>query len=194
MKLFNYLPKGIEKFEPISDIVGLYTCGPTVYDFVHIGNWRTFVFEDILKRVLMFNGYKVKHVMNITDIDDKIIKASRDQRIAFSEITAKYERAFFEDIEKLNIIKADVYPRAMELIDSMIRIIETLIDRGIAYKADDGVYFSVEKFADYGKLSQLEKRQLKKGARIASDLYDKESWSDFALWKFPKGDDPSWDA
>src|SRR3989344_7156373 len=159
MKLFNYLPKGIEKFEPLSSVVGLYTCGPTVYDFVHIGNWRTFIFEDILKRVLLFNGFKVKHIMNITDIDDKILASSRNQRIAFSEIAQKYERAFFEDLKKLNIIKADVYPRATENISLMIRIIRELLDKGFAYGTDDGVYFDISKFENYGKLSNLSKRK-----------------------------------
>src|SRR3989339_1426730 len=125
MQIFNYLTRKIEPFDKRKgEEVGLYTCGPTVYDYVHIGNWRTFVFEDILKRVLFFNGYKVKHVMNITDIDDKIIKASRSQRLAFREIASKYEKAFFDVLAKLNIIKADIYPRATENISSMIQIIE----------------------------------------------------------------------
>lgn len=205
IKLYNFLTRQIEEFKPLGKTVGIYTCGPTVYDFVHIGNWRTFVFEDVLKRTLLFGGYQVKHIMNITDIDDKIIKASGDQGVEFSEITRKYEKIFFEEITKLNIIKAQTYCRATEHISSMIQIIELLISKGIAYRGEDGVYFSVEKFKNYGKLSQLEKRQLKKGARISSDLYDKESWSDFALWKFPssrkategqvkRDDEPSWDA
>lgn len=187
IKLYNFLSRKIEEFKPIGNVVGLYTCGPTVYDFVHIGNWRTFVFEDILKRVLIFNGYKVKHVMNITDIDDKIIKASSVQRLAFSEIASKYEKAFFGDLVKLNIVRADEYPRATDHITPMIQIIGVLLKNGFAYKAGDGVYFSVEKFKDYGKLSGLVRRNLKKGARIDSDQYDKEAWADFALWKFSKG-------
>ncbi|MDO8486877.1 MAG: cysteine--tRNA ligase [Candidatus Curtissbacteria bacterium] len=195
MKLYNYLSKKVEEFKPIVDgKVGMYTCGPTVYDYVHIGNWRTFVFEDVLKKALTFDGYKVNHVMNITDIDDKIIKRARDESLELRDLTAKYERAFFEDLEKLNILRANEYPRATENITTMIRIIVVLLDKGFAYKADDGVYFSVEKFPDYGKLSGLEKRQLKKGARINDDLYDKESWSDFALWKNKKDREPSWPA
>lgn len=187
VKLFNYLSRKVEEFKPINGKkVGMYTCGPTVYDYVHIGNWRTFVFEDVLKRVLKFNGYKVTHVMNITDIDDKIIKKASEAKVDFKIITQKYEKAFMQDISKFNIIPADFYPRATENITSMIRIIEVLLEKGIAYKAEDGIYFSVEKFPSYGKLSGLEKRQLKKGARINDDLYDKESWSDFALWKFPQ--------
>src|SRR3989344_2153736 len=205
--LYNYILRKVEEFKPIGKTVGLYTCGPTVYDLVHIGNWRTFVFEDILKRVLVFNGYKVKHVMNITDIDDKIIKASSDQHLAFSEIGAKYEKGFFEDLKKLNIIRADFYPRATENISSMVQTIELLLRKDYAYKTEDGVYFSVEKFKNYGRLSRLSKAGLKKGARINADLYDKENWSDFALWKFPStslrtsphpssnpGLEPSWEA
>ena len=212
LKLYNFLSRKVEEFKPIRETVGLYTCGPTVYDYVHIGNWRTFVFEDILKRALLFNGYKVKHVMNITDIDDKIIKASRNQRLAFREIADKYEKAFFDDLAKLNIIKADIYPRATENISSMIQIIELLISKGFAYKTDDGVYFAIGKFKNYGELSNLSKRKIKTGARVAVDQYDKDQPADFALWKFPSGNtpgvnqaeslrtpgvsqvDPSWDA
>lgn len=204
LKLYNYLSRETEEFNPISGKkVGIYTCGPTVYDFVHIGNWRTFVFEDILKRVLKVDGYKVTHVMNITDIDDKIIRKANEQRVDFAKITKKYEQFFFDDLEKLNILKADFYPKATQSINSMIRIIELLLKKGVAYKAEDGIYFSVEKYPSYGKLSGLEKRKLKKGARVNDDLYDKESWSDFALWKFPSTRsarsgqvviEPGWDA
>ena len=174
--------------------IGLYTCGPTVYDFVHIGNWRTFTFEDVLKRALQFNGFQVTHVMNFTDIDDKIIKRSREEGIELSELTQKYETAFREDLGKINILPADFYTRATEYIPQMLELIQKLLDRGIAYKADDGIYFSVEKFSDYGKLSGLRKVDLKKGARVNDDLYDKESWSDFVLWKFKKEGEPSWSA
>lgn len=205
LKFYNYLTRKVESFDKsVVSTVGLYTCGPTVYDYVHIGNWRTFVFEDVLKRVLVFNGYKVKHIMNLTDIDDKIIKKAQELKIPINDLTNKYSYSFFEDLEKLNIERADLYPRATGSIDSMIRLIETLLKKGFAYKGEDGVYFSVEKFRNYGKLSQLEKRNLKKGARVASDEYDKESWTDFALWKFPtplklrgagkRQGEPSWDA
>lgn len=204
MELYNFLTRKIEEFKPIGETVGLYTCGPTVYDYVHIGNWRTFVFEDILKRVLIFNEYQIKHVMNLTDVDDKIIKKSQEQKIAMKELTDKYADAFFDDLSKLNILTADLYPRATDehYISSMIQIIELLLEKGIAYRSDDGVYFSVEKFGDYGKLSGLEKQHLKKGARVNDDEYDKENWSDFALWKFPSARsarsgralEPSWEA
>ncbi len=200
LKLYNYLSRKDEEFTPIGDVVGLYTCGPTVYDYVHIGNWRTFVFEDILKRVLLFNGYRVKHVMNLTDVDDKIIKKAHEQNIPISTLTDKYAYAFMEDLGKLNIIHADVYPRATGTITSMVRLVEKLLAKGFAYKGDDGIYFSVEKFKGYGKLSGLDRKNLKKGARVASDEYDKEAWTDFALWKFPPSHEvsegklePSWD-
>lgn len=196
LRLFNYLSRSVEEFKPAGKTVGLYTCGPTVYDYVHIGNWRTFVFEDILKRVLVFNGHDVKHVMNLTDIDDKIIKKAQDQKVDYAEITNKYSDAFKADLSKLNIIPADVYPRATDkkYMDKMIDLIQKLMDKGVAYKGDDGIYFSVEKFPNYGKLSGLDKKNLKKGARVNSDEYDKDSWMDFALWKFKREDEPSWKA
>src|SRR3989304_1079473 len=150
MRLYNYLTRKIEPFDKRHGAeVGLYTCGPTVYDNVHIGNWRTFVFEDVLKRVLEFNGYKVKHVMNITDIEDKIFKKAQEEKVAIEQITKKYEKAFLADLEKLNIRKADIYPKATENINSMIQIIGVLLKKDFAYKGDDGVYFSVEKFTPY---------------------------------------------
>ncbi|MBI4037573.1 cysteine--tRNA ligase [Candidatus Curtissbacteria bacterium] len=203
MKLYNFLSRQIEEFKPIGKTVNLYTCGPTVYDYVHIGNWRTFVFEDILKRVLTFNDYEVKHVMNLTDIDDKIIIKANEKKIPIQEFTEKYAKAFFADLSKLNILPADIYPRATESIDSMVDLIQKLLNKGIAYKGEDGIYFSVEKFPGYGKLSGLDRKNLKRGARVDSDEYDKESWTDFALWKFPPSHkasegkslrEPSWDA
>ena len=195
VRIYNYLTREVEELKPINEgQIGLYTCGPTVYDFVHIGNWRTFTFEDVLKRALQFNGFQVTHVMNFTDIDDKIIKRSREEGIELSELTQKYETAFREDLGKINILPADFYTRATEYIPQMLELIQKLLDRGIAYKADDGIYFSVEKFSDYGKLSGLRKVDLKKGARVNDDLYDKESWSDFVLWKFKKEGEPSWSA
>lgn len=197
IKLYNYLNRTVEDFDkkPV-EAVGLYTCGPTVYDFVHIGNWRTFVFEDVLKRVLKFSGLEVKHVMNLTDIDDKIINKSRDLNITHTELTNKYADAFMADLAKLNIIPADVYPRATDekYMKKMTSLISRLLEKGVAYKGDDGVYFSVEKFKNYGKLSGLDRNNLKKGARVASDEYDKESWTDFALWKFKREGEPSWKA
>ena len=195
MQLFNYLTRKVEPFDKRQEEeVGLYTCGPTVYDYVHIGNWRTFVFEDVLKRVLKFNNYKVKHVMNITDIEDKIFKKAQEEKVSIEQITKKYEKFFFDDLEKLNIQKADIYPRATDNINSMIQIIGVLLKKGFAYKGDDGVYLSVEKFTPYGRLSGLDKKNLKKGARVNNDEYDKESWADFVLWKKSKLGEPEFDA
>src|SRR3990167_5062602 len=195
MQLFNYLTRKVEPFDKRQEEeVGLYTCGPTVYDYVHIGNCRTFVFEDVLKRVLKFNNYKVKHVMNITDIEDKIFKKAQEEKVSIEQITKKYEKFFFDDLEKLNIQKADIYPRATDNINSMIQIIGVLLKKGFAYKGDDGVYLSVEKFTPYGRLSGLDKKNLKKGARVNNDEYDKESWADFVLWKKSKLGEPEFDA
>ena len=195
MQLFNYLTRKVEPFDKRQEEeVGLYTCGPTVYDYVHIGNCRTFVFEDVLKRVLKFNNYKVKHVMNITDIEDKILKKAQEEKVSIEQITKKYEKFFFDDLEKLNIQKADIYPRATDNINSMIQIIGVLLKKGFAYKGDDGVYLSVEKFTPYGRLSGLDKKNLKKGARVNNDEYDKESWADFVLWKKSKLGEPEFDA
>lgn len=183
---FNYLTRQIEEFKPISHgEVGLYTCGPTVYDFVHIGNWRTFVFEDVLKRVLAFDGYKVRHVMNLTDIDDKILKKVEEQKTDIKSLTNKYADAFFADLAKLNIIPADVYPRATDAkyIGAMIDLVAKLLERKIAYEKDGSVYFSIEKFPKYGALSGTNIKGVKAGARVDVDEYDKENPQDFVLWK-----------
>lgn len=195
LKFYNFLTRKIEDFKPLNPLdVTLYTCGPTVYDFVHIGNWRTFIFEDVLRRTLEFAGFKVKHVMNITDIDDKIIAVARSQRLEIGELAAKYEKSFFEGLVKLNIKRANFYPKASQHITSIIRLIEVLMEKRFAYKTSDGVYFKIENFPNYGKLSRLSKRKIKVGARIAADLYEKDQPSDFALWKFEKSGEPSWDA
>ena len=194
MQLFNYLTRKIEPFGSKGKEVSLYTCGPTVYDYVHIGNWRTFIFEDILKRVLKFNGYKVKHVMNITDIEDKIFKRAQKEKVSIEQITKKYERAFLADLEKLNIQKADVYPRATESIDSIIALVVKLLDKGVAYKKEGSVYFSISKFGAYGKLSGTNVLGIKAGARVDVDEYGKDNPSDFALWKKSKKGEVEFDA
>ena len=188
LKLYNFLSRKVEDFKPIGDVVGLYTCGPTVYNFVHIGNWRTFVFEDVLKRALLFNGYKVKHVMNITDIDDKIIKKAGEERIPINELTKEYTDAFFADLGRLNILPADEYPQATEHIDSMLKMIGKLVERGLAYVKDGSVYFSITKFKGYGKLSGTNIKGVKAGARVDVDEYDKDNPQDFVLWKKSTGD------
>src|SRR3989304_7705072 len=165
LKLYNTLSRKVEEFTPLNPPkVGIYTCGPTTYDFAHIGNLRTYIFEDILQRILEANGFEVKRVMNITDIDDKIIKGAKEKNLSISEFSAPFEQAFFQDLEKLNIKPANVFPKATEHIGHMIKYIEELIKKGLAYVEKDGsVYFDISKFPGYGKLSGLEKRTLKPG-------------------------------
>jgi cysteinyl-tRNA synthetase len=183
--LFNTLTRKKEAFNPlVAGKVKLYTCGPTVYDYAHIGNFRAFLFEDLLKRWLTYRGYKVTHIMNLTDIDDKTIKGSQKQGIPLRQFTEFYVKAFFEDIKALNILPADVYPKATENIPEMIALIKTLMAKGVAYRGEDGsIYFSVTKFPEYGKLSHLKVCELKAGARVCQDEYAKEEAQDFALWK-----------
>jgi cysteinyl-tRNA synthetase len=185
LSFHNSLTRSIEPFIPHSpDIVKIYTCGPTVYDFAHIGNFRAYVVEDLLRRVLKWAGYSILQVMNITDIDDKIIKASRKEGIGLGEFTKRYSDAFFEDIEKLNIERAEYYPKATDHIPEIVAIIKDLLQKKAAYRGEDGsCYFSIAAFSDYGKLAHLDKSELMIGARIQHDEYDKEKAADFALWK-----------
>ena len=185
LRLYNYLTRKIEEFTSLNPPkVGMYTCGPTTYDFVHIGNLRTFIFEDILQRVLEEAGFDINRVMNITDIDDKIITGSRVKGIGISEFSKPFEEAFFKDLEKLNIKFANVYPKATEHIGHMIKYIEELIKKDLAYMEEDGsVYFDISKFPEYGKLSGLKGQTLKPGVRVKADEYTKDDVSDFALWK-----------
>ncbi|MBI4143399.1 cysteine--tRNA ligase [Candidatus Woesearchaeota archaeon] len=158
--------------------------GHSVYDFAHIGNFRAYICSDILKRYLKYSGFKVRHVMNITDVDDKTIKGANNEGIALKEYTGRYEKAFFEDIDALNIDKADVYPRATEHIKEMAEIIEKLLKDKTAYKSEDGsIYFDISNFKDYGKLSHTKLAELKEGARVKQDSYEKGEAKDFALWK-----------
>ena len=185
LKLYNTLTRKKELFNPLKDnIVGIYSCGPTVYDFAHIGNYRAYLATDILKRYLRHKGFKVKHVMNITDVDDKTIASSQKEGIPLNKYTERYAKAFFEDIKTLNIEEADVYPRATENIKEMAALIKKLVDKGYAYKNDEGsVYYDISKFKNYGKLSHTKIKELKVGARVSQDSYDKEHANDFALWK-----------
>lgn len=183
--LYNTLGRKKELFVPIDPPhVGMYSCGPTVYDYQHIGNFRTMTLSDTLRRVLLFNSYSVKSVMNITDIDDKIIKGASQKNLPIGEFSKQYTQKFFEDLQKLNILPADVNPRATDYIAKMIEYIKSLIDKGLGYVEKDGsVYFDISKFPNYGKLSGLDKRELKTGTRTLSDEYTKENIQDFALWK-----------
>ncbi len=185
LKLFNTLTKKKETFKPLKDkIVNMYSCGPTVYDFAHIGNFRAYIFNDILKRYLEYKGFKVKHVMNLTDVDDKTIRGAHAFKISLAEFTKKYSDAFFEDIKTLNIKPASVYPRATMHIQDMVGIIKQLMRKGIAYRGEDeSIYYNIRKFKSYGKLSGLHLKGLKAGARVKQDQYTKEDAQDFALWK-----------
>jgi cysteinyl-tRNA synthetase len=187
LKIFNTLTREKQEIIPFNkDKITLYTCGPTVYDYAHIGNFRTYIFEDLLKRTLVYFGYKVKHVMNITDVDDKTIQGALNKKLSLQEYTDKYTEAFFEDLKTLKISPADEYPRATKYIKEMIKIIEELIKKKIAYRGNDGsIYFSIRHYPSYGKLSHLNLTDLKEGAseRVATDEYDKENVSDFVLWK-----------
>jgi len=194
IRFFNTLGGMIEPFNPIQKgTVRLYTCGPTVYDYAHIGNYRAYMFEDLLKRFLQFMGYNVIHVMNITDVDDKTIKGANAQGVSLGEYTEKYVQAFFAGLDILNIARADYYPRATENIQEMAAMVKGLYDRGFAYERDGNYYFNISKFEDYGKLSNINQEELKTGVRIDSDEYEKESVHDFALWKAKKAGEPYWE-
>ncbi len=180
----NSMSRVKEEFKPIiPGTVRMYTCGPTVYDFAHIGNFRAYTFEDLLRRYLKYKGYQVTQVMNLTDVDDKTIRDSRAQGITLKQHTAKFEKAFFEDLNSLRIEPAEHYPAATDHVPEMIVIIKKLIEKGLAYQADGSWYFKISAFPDYGKLAHLDKSGMKAGARVAADEYEKESVSDFALWK-----------
>lgn len=182
LRFFNSLGKKIEEFSSIKPgKIEMYTCGPTVYNYGHIGNFRTFVFQDILRRYLKYKGYKITQVMNITDIDDKTIKGAQKERKSLKEYTQKYIKAFFKDLELLNIEKAEYYPKATEHIDEIIKIVNKLIEKGFAYNREGSVYFDVSKFNEYGKLSGVKNDNTSK-SRIINDEY-KDEVRDFALWK-----------
>jgi cysteinyl-tRNA synthetase len=185
ISFFNTLTRQKEPFKPIEKRkVRMYTCGPTVYDFAHIGNFRAFLFEDLLKRWLKHQGFKVTHVMNVTDVDDKTIRGSQKQQTPLGQYTEYYTKAFFEDVTVLNIEPADYYPRATEHIPEMVSLIRKLIEKGYAYKGEDGsIYYAIDKFKNYGKLSRIKVQELKVGARVKVDEYAKEEAQDFALWK-----------
>jgi len=195
LKLYNTLTRKKEIFKPLkkgkNKEVGMYICGLTVYDYGHIGNFRAFVFSDLLRRYLEYKDYKVKKIVNITDVDDKTIKKSIDKGKSLKEFTGRYEKAFFEDEKKVNIKPAFFYPRATEHIKEMTELIDKLLKKRIAYKASDGIYFNIKKFKNYGKLSGFKIEKLKTGAsgRVLKDEYDKENVKDFALWKFYDNED-----
>ena len=200
LHLFNTMSREKEQFVPLrKGKVGMYTCGPTVYNYPHIGNYRAYAFGDLLKRYLRFKGFKVNHVMNITDVEDKTIRDSRKEGVTLREFTTRYTQAFFEDLHALHITDADTFCKATDYINDMIALVSKLLDKGLAYKGEDGsVYYKVSAFKDYGRLAHLNVDDLKAGAsgRVKADEYTKENVHDFALWKaYSKEDgDVAWDA
>jgi len=200
LTLYNTLTRRQEPFTPLAPPqVTMYVCGPTIYNYAHVGNFRTFVFGDLLRRYLEFSGFRVFQVMNLTDVDDRTIAAAAKAGVPLGEHTEPFATAFFEDRDYLRIKPADVYPRATAYIEPMVRLVESLLERGLAYLGDDGsVYYAVSRFPTYGRLSQLERRELKAGARVTSDEYDKDDVRDFALWKAASDEDErvgaAWDA
>ena len=199
-RLYNTLTRKIEPFTPEDGkTVRMYACGPTVYKPAHLGNFRTFLFEDLLRRVIALRGWKLFQVMNLTDVDDKIIKSASERGKRIGEVTAPITETFHQDRAFLGIQDAELYPKATEHIPEMIGIVERLVERKLAYIADDGsVYFAIDKFKDYGKLSRLDTREVKAGARVIQDDYSKENAQDFALWKAAKPEDEAagaaWDS
>jgi cysteinyl-tRNA synthetase len=199
LHLHNTLTGVKEPFEPLEDgQVRMYTCGPTVWNFAHIGNLRAFLFYDLVRRHLQVSGYRVVHVMNLTDIDDRILDQAGHAGVTIGEYVKPFEAAFFEDMASLRAQRAEHYPRATEHIPDMVAMIQTLIENDNAYVTDGDVYFRIASFPAYGALSHLDRAGLKAGARVATDKYDKESVSDFALWKHSHpGDEKlgaAWDA
>jgi len=193
LNLYNTLSGKVEEFRPLEDNeVRMYSCGPTVYDYGHIGNFRTFIAVDILRRFLRQSGYKIRHVMNITDVDDKIIRNSASAGVSVKQYTAKYEKAFLEDASALNI-EQPILARATDHIPEMAQFIAELQKKGFAYRTEDGsYYFRIANFPDYGKLSKKDFAGMEDGARVDVDEYEKDSARDFALWKAPKPGETSW--
>ena len=194
IRFHNTLSGRVEDFRPITPgQVKLYTCGPTVYDFSHIGNYRAYIFEDMLKRFLQMSGLRVTHIMNITDVDDKTIRGAKARGVSLREYTEVYIQSFFDDIRALNILPADHYPRATDHIPEMVRLVRGLLDKGFAYEKVGSVYFSIAKFPAYGRLSKIDLAGLSPGQRTEADEYEKENIHDFALWKKAKEGEPAWE-
>ena len=184
-RLFNTMTRRVEPFAPSDGrTVRIYSCGPTVYNPAHLGNFRTFLFGDLLRRVLRLHGWDVRQVMNLTDVDDKIIKRASERGLTIRQVTEPVVEIFHRDREYLRIQPAEEYPKATDFIPEMIALVSRLLDAGIAYRADDGsIYFAIDRFPGYGKLSRLDTREIRTGARVAQDDYSKENAQDFALWK-----------
>ncbi len=194
IRFHNTLSGKLEPFEPLEPKrVRMYSCGPTVHDFAHIGNFRTFVFEDILRRFLKHQGYELLQVRNLTDVDDKTIRKSLEAEISLREYTDKFTQAFLEDARLLNLEPPERLVRATEHIDDMVRLIDRLRQQSFTYESEGSVYFRISKFPDYGKLSKIDLSGIKTGARVEADTYEKEDPRDFALWKAAKENEPYWE-
>ncbi len=194
LRFYNTLTKKIEEFKPLNPPnVTMYICGPTVYDFFHVGNARTFVLADVIRKYLEYKGFNVKFVMNLTDIDDKIIKKSNEEKISTNDVAKKYTDAFFKDLKNLNIKEATLYPKATENIQDIINMIKSLIDKGFAYNVEGNVFYNVNKFNSYGKLSGKNINELESGARVEINE-SKQQPLDFALWKKAKEGEPYWES
>lgn len=195
LRLYNTYSRQKERFTPLREgEVRIYTCGPTVYDFAHIGNYRTFLFEDLLRRALQLFGYRVVQVMNLTDVDDKIIHAAVTQGVSLETITAPFIKAFFEDLATLHVEPAEHYPRATEHIPQMLALIGILLEKGYAYRLGGSIYFDISRFPQYGTLSRIKPSQNRAFSRLESDEYEKEEITDFALWKERKEGEPFWES
>ncbi len=190
----NTLSRRLERFEPLEEgHVRMYTCGPTVYNFVHIGNLRTFLFEDVLRRTLRLFGHRVTQVMNLTDVDDKTIRGALETGVSLREYTDRYAEAFFEDLDTLRMERAEHYPRATDHIPQMVELVRRLEARGHTYRSGDSIYYRISTFPEYGKLSGVRPEANLAGARVDSDEYEKEDARDFVLWKAAKPGEPAWD-
>ena len=195
LRFYNTLSSRVEEFQPLEpNKVRMYTCGLTVYDYAHIGNYRTFIFQDILRRHLRYRGYEVLHVMNLTDVDDNTIRGAKAAGIPLRDFTDKYINAFEVDAQLLNLQRPEIVVRATDHVDDMVKLIQVLEAKGFAYRSDGSVYFSVRDFPGYGKLAQIDLSGLRAGARVDSDKYDKTDPRDFVLWKAAKEDEPYWDS
>ena len=192
-RLYNTLTRRTEEFSPLEDnTVRMYTCGPTVYDYVHIGNLRTFTFQDLLRRWLRYRGYKLRHVMNITDVEDKIIRNAMAQGVSIQDYTKKYEEAFLEDTAKMRLERPEVLPHATTHINDMVEAIRKLGEKGFTYQSGGSTYFRITSFPGYGKLSHTDFSGQRVCPLVDADEYDKENARDFVLWKARKDDEPYW--
>lgn len=195
MEIYNTLTRQTETLTPlVPGKIGMYTCGPTVYDYAHIGNYRAYVWEDLLRRSLKHLGFKVNQVMNITDIEDKIIRSMAERGLTLEQATQPFIEAFFEDLDSLGIERAEHYPRATEHVPEMIELARRLSENGLTYTSEGSLYYRIAAFPGYGRLSNLEHREIKSGARVDSDEYEKEDPRDFVLWKAQRPGEPAWDS